>query len=293
MSDASQAYPVAAEAAEVGAGATPVRLESVGLRLRTAREAARLTVTEVAQSLKFSPRQIESLEADDFDALPGNTIVRGFVRSYGRLLKLDIDDLLRLLDALSPNAPADVRPPDNMGVASQPGGGRQISPILSVAIILALAALLLALWHFFGPNPGRSATVAVNQGQQAQHAATLGPAAPETPAVSSPQADGVPPTPPPGGNVVLPGAPAATGPSSAGANLLFVFQERSWLEVTDAAKQKLYSGENQAGGRLSLSGTPPFDIVVGNAGRVSLTYGERVIDLAPYTRADVARLILE
>jgi hypothetical protein len=42
-----------------------------------------------------------------------------------------------------------------------------------------------------------------------------------------------------------------------------------------------------------LSGKPPFDVVVGNAGKVKATYGEREIDLAPHTRADVARLKIE
>jgi hypothetical protein len=34
-------------------------------------------------------------------------------------------------------------------------------------------------------------------------------------------------------------------------------------------------------------------MVIGNASGVKLVYGERAVDLAPYTQVDVARLTLE
>lgn len=277
--------PLEAEAAPAPASEPAPPLPSVGRSLRAARVAVGLTVTEVAQILKFSPRQIEALEADNYDALPGNTIVRGFVRSYAKLLKLDAGALLGILDARSPSAPADVRPPENMGIASQPGVDRQFSPLFSAAIVLALAALLLALWHFFGPGTAKPATTTVGQAPHPAPAAApaeSAPAAPE-PAAAAPSPAAVPAA----------VTPATVTPATAVPPLLFVFQDRCWLEVTDATKQRLHSGENPGGSRLTLSGTPPYDIVIGNAGKVALTYGERTIDLAPHTRADVARLILE
>ncbi len=68
-----------------------VLASTVGRKLRAAREAAGLSLADVAQSLKFTPRQIELLEADDYAALPGMTVVRGFIRSYAKLLKMDAD----------------------------------------------------------------------------------------------------------------------------------------------------------------------------------------------------------
>lgn len=293
---------------EAGTEKTP----TVGQTLRAAREAARMTVVDVAQSLKFSPRQVEQLEADDYDALPGNTIVRGFARSYARLLKLDADALLNMLDARTPNAPADVRPPDNMGVASQPGGLRQISPLASAAIVLALAAVLLALWHFIGPK-AKPPTAGVNGDKptdtQAQTipvpidaAPTVVPA-PSLPVAPAPAggaatesapAAPAPATPLPAAPTVPPSSAAPAQPAVAtGPMLVFLLDDRSWVEVSDATKKVLHTGESPAGTRLALAGQPPFDIVVGNAGKVKLSYGEREVDLAPYTRAEVARLKLE
>ncbi len=70
---------------------------SLGGVLRTAREQLGLSVGDVANQIKFAPRQIEALEADDFSAKPEGAFLRGFVRSYGRLLHLDEATLFALL----------------------------------------------------------------------------------------------------------------------------------------------------------------------------------------------------
>lgn len=258
------------------------KAKTLGQTLRTAREAAGLSIDEVAQSLKFSPRQVELLEADNYAALPGNTIVRGFTRSYARLLKLDVNVLLSLLDAATPSAPADVRPPENMGSASEAKGLKQMSLMTSVAIVVALAALLLAAWHFLKPQPAQSPVAADTS--RAQQDATI-PATVAAPPVNAPTMSPV-------AGVGSAGEVAApqgmTGPT-----LQFSFSDKSWLEVTDATGRAIHSAENLPGSQLTLTGKPPFDIVIGNAGKVKLTYGERQVDLAPFTRADVARLKLE
>ncbi|HVL34690.1 MAG TPA: helix-turn-helix transcriptional regulator, partial [Burkholderiales bacterium] len=79
-------------------------LTGVGVELRSAREAGGLSIDDVAQQLKFAPRQIESLENERFDRLPGPTIARGMVRNYARLLKLDPEPLVARM------APAADRP---------------------------------------------------------------------------------------------------------------------------------------------------------------------------------------
>lgn len=62
---------------------------NVGLTLREAREHLGISVHDVAERIKFAPRQVEALEANDFAHLPQATFLRGFVRSYARMLQLD------------------------------------------------------------------------------------------------------------------------------------------------------------------------------------------------------------
>ncbi len=254
---------------------------TVGQRLRAAREAAGLTTDDVARSLKFSPRQIELLEADNYSALPGNTVVRGFTRNYARLLKLDADELLDLLGEHVLAQPADVRPPDNMGMASDERNERRLSPLLSAAIVVALAALILAVWHFFGPDARKAAEVKKNTTE------ALAPPADIRRASSEPGAEAAP------GDAATGGPASPSAMPSASSSLIFSFDDRSWVEVTDGARQVLHRGENPAGSRLVLDGKPPFDIVIGNAAKVKLTHGGREVDLAPHTRVDVARFRLE
>lgn len=66
----------------------------VGRALAEARQAQGLELADIAQQLKFMPRQIEALENERFDSLPGPTIARGMVRTYARFLKLEPEPLL-------------------------------------------------------------------------------------------------------------------------------------------------------------------------------------------------------
>lgn len=71
--------------------------DTVGAILTRAREAREWSVQQVADQLKLSAKQIGALEANQFDALPKMVIVRGFVRTYAKLLKIDADALVAML----------------------------------------------------------------------------------------------------------------------------------------------------------------------------------------------------
>jgi cytoskeleton protein RodZ len=60
-----------------------------GTALRIAREAAGLSIEEVATKLKLAPRQIAAMEAEDWVNLPERTFTRGFFYSYARLVGVD------------------------------------------------------------------------------------------------------------------------------------------------------------------------------------------------------------
>jgi transcriptional regulator with XRE-family HTH domain len=64
-------------------------LETVGSRLRRAREQAGMGVAALAAHTRISQRQIEAIEAGDFAALPGRTYAVGFSRTLARAVGLD------------------------------------------------------------------------------------------------------------------------------------------------------------------------------------------------------------
>lgn len=261
---------------------------SLGLLLQKAREARGLTVNDVVQTLKFSPRQIEAVEANDLAALPGSMFARGVVRSYARFLKLDPEPLLALMAADTPAALPDVRPPDNMGNAMPRSGLRQIPPLVAFSILLLIATATMIGWHFFGPK-----TTAVLKTAEP----TAEPAIPPAPA-AEPAAAVVATAPSPAASepsltTPTPVADAAPGMPADARQLAFRFRGKSWVEVKDASQQIILTGQYVDGGTEMVAGRPPFQIVIGNAALVDLTYAGQPIDLRPYTRAEVARLSLD
>lgn len=74
----------------------PISATSAGAKLAACRKERGWTVEQVASQLNLAPRQIVALEHDDYPALPGMPIVRGFIRSYAKLLKIDPAPLLAL-----------------------------------------------------------------------------------------------------------------------------------------------------------------------------------------------------
>ncbi|MET3116246.1 cytoskeleton protein RodZ [Undibacterium sp. GrIS 1.8] len=70
---------------------------SAGALLAAAREQKDWTVQHIADQLKLSVRQIIAIESNHFNELPKMVIVRGFIRSYAKLLKIDAEPIIELL----------------------------------------------------------------------------------------------------------------------------------------------------------------------------------------------------
>lgn len=78
----------------------PVEAEvaTVGERLRTAREANKLSLEDVAAQTRIPLRHLESIESGQWDSLPAATYTIGFAKSYASVVGLDrveIGDQLR------------------------------------------------------------------------------------------------------------------------------------------------------------------------------------------------------
>jgi cytoskeleton protein RodZ len=66
----------------------------IGEALRSTRERKGLSIDQVAQETRISPRFLEALEAEQFNELPAPVYVRGFLRSYANFLQLEPQPLL-------------------------------------------------------------------------------------------------------------------------------------------------------------------------------------------------------
>ena len=291
---------------------------SPGARLRAAREAAGLSLDQVAQQLRLAQRQVKALEDENFGELPGRTFSRGFVRNYARLLNLDAEDLLSHLPDVA-HAPALGSPalhstgamiaelPNAM--ATKSNVARWLIPLGLIACIIAAAAYE---WYrgglsSLGEAPRTSATVtaaatgtgtaATMESKTSSSARTPLPnplaseVRPPASAASSASDDKTPA--PANASADIPAAAVTpVAPPPADAPLVVSFAGPSWTEIRDRNGQLLVSRLVAMNTVERVGGAAPFDVVIGNAKVVSLNYRGKSIDLTPYTRQNVARLTL-
>ena len=272
----------------------------VGAELAAAREARGLGLPEIAQQLKFGVRQLEALEADRFDELPGGTFARGMVRSYARLLKVDPEPLLGRLagrfDAPDSNQLA-ARFSQPVPFSDNARRSTLVYFALSLGILVVIGSFAWQ-WQRERNAPKQMALVK----PKAEPARK--PAPPAKPASVAPAAvvekapvveeKKIIPSPAPAPAPAAAAATATAAPSPGGVHriVLRVESDEAWLEVTDAAGRQIVSSLNPAGSERVVQGRGPFTLVIGNASHVRVLHNDREVDLRPHTKVEVARFTL-
>lgn len=112
--------------------------------LRHAREQASYSINEIAGRLHLDLRTVELLEADDFDALPAPTFVRGYLRAYARLLDLPGEPIVEAFDRRGLSPPALVA---DIARRPQTHSGDFPVRIFTYLVAAGLVALIVLWWH--------------------------------------------------------------------------------------------------------------------------------------------------
>lgn len=63
-----------------------------GNKFRKARESKELSLDDVSNVIKITPRMLRAIEEENFDQLPGGVFNKGFIRSYAKQLGLDPEE---------------------------------------------------------------------------------------------------------------------------------------------------------------------------------------------------------
>ena len=175
--------------------------ETVGQRLRAAREAAGMTLEEVATKTRIPTRHLESLENSDFERLPAPTYSIGFAKNYAVAVGLDRSEIAEQLR----NEIGGLRPTTNQSELFEPADPARSFPkwlLLAVAVAVVLVVFGARWWQ---TREYEEDGQAFADNAQAENAAT-----PAPPVAAAP-------------------APAASGPVVITAN------EEVWLQVKDGA----------------------------------------------------------
>jgi len=307
-------------------------LTSVGVTLAAAREEQQRSLESVAADLHLQPEVVRAIENGDEAKLPASTFLRGYVRSYARLLGLDDTSLTAQLPQLSVYRPAPLK---RVGMrrsgVSLPRGKRLVwipaLAALAVIIIYGVPAVE-RLWSQRSSEPVSGQLQLPLAGSEASEESSesaesvLLPVPDELPVGEDPvraaeptetvQA-GV------GGELVVQpdadeerqsepnqtlnvGAEAdkeklsesrETAPQAAGPAVIQLrFLEDSWVEM-EANGRKLVVGTQPAGSERTVRAEPPIQILLGNAPGVEITYRGEVVDISSFQRGKVARLTLD
>ena len=293
--------------------------ESIGAELARAREERGLAISDVAQQLKFAPRQIEALEQDHFEQLPGGTFVRGMVRSYARLLKLEPEPLLERISGrfAAPDA-GTLAARYSQPVPFSDNARRSTFVYLGLSLgVLVVAAGIGYSWYREHNQSAQlaSAKRAAQAAAKANAIATAPRAQPKVVEVAAaPQAPAPAPVKIEAPVKVTPAKAQAepkvekvavakeekvasakvaaplTGPSN---RVVIRCDEEAWIEVKDANDRMLVSSLNPKGAERVVRARGPLTLVIGNPAQVRVTHNDRVVDLAPHTKSGVARFTLQ
>lgn len=264
-----------------------------GAKLRSARIAQDLSTLVVARQLRLSNKQIDALEQDDFAALPEPPIVRGFIRNYAKLLKIPADTMLIAYTEMTPEAvPCAMVLNSGINIKmtgkTKSGGSRYL--LFALLFLFGLGA-----WFFYQSyiqKPEVADTVAYISGvlptldlpvpvpepelEEALLEALV--ASPEAQLTESDNAQ----------LVDEKEALAVAGKT----RLEFNATQETWLSVVNQSGKEVYNKTLYAGNRDVIDVSQPLEIVVGNAHGATLVVDGKPIDLAPYTRTNVARVRL-
>ena len=252
---------------------TPEGVDSCGARLRAARELAGMSREQVSARLKMPVRVIEALETDDWARIGAPVFVRGQLRSYARLMHIDLE--AELVQAqVGP-----VAPPELVSHTHTPRYRHMFEQATRRAMYIAITAVIaVPVWLATKPHLSNTphvesleVPVEMASGTPEQSEATPR----RTPLIASMGA--------------IRSTPAQRPAEPA---LSLAFEGESWVQVFAPDGSSLEQGLLANGDRRSYAEGEVGRVVLGNISAVDVLSNGKPVDLAPFSRANVARFTL-
>ncbi|MGE6169585.1 RodZ domain-containing protein [Aeromonas media] len=288
-----------------------------GQLLRNAREQLGWTREQVASRIHLRLTLIAAIESDTYDKHTSHTFIRGYLRTYAKLVGIPEETILAAYDKLG------LTPPDNIDMQSFSRRSRQQAndsrlKVVTWLVILVLIALSIAWWW--------QSTARRSAGDEALAASEMGTDQSASVANVTPTVDVADPVLPVASEAVAtevvvsdaaatapdvvaatsaalsteassaeatlaPTETAATEPGKA-PQLKMSFTADCWLDVKDANGKTLFSGLKKANDELVLEGPEPLRFIIGAPMAVNLEYQGKSFDMSRYNNGRTARFSL-
>ena len=288
-----------------------------GETLRKAREDASYSVAYIASQTHLHADIIKALEEEQFEQLPGDVFMRGYIRTYTKILGLDAQSLI---DAYEKSKPEDLVPTTSV-IKPNKRRSTGVDPVViwsTVTVATILLGLLISWWtHRDTEAPVQLAsateqfeaplaTEAIkesndNKPSSSEHEVSLGDVSPDiNSSLQTPSIDIAPQTQteqqasiPNQRSSVMIEAPLSGGNVDK-VRIIVRYKEESWTEIFDARKRRLLHGLIQPGAVRVISGQAPFNVFLGNSPGVELEINGKPFDHSPYVRRNnTARFLID
>lgn len=155
---------------EEGAAQGELAITRTGDRLRLAREAAGLSLADVATRTRITQRHLQAIENSEFSELPGRTYVTGFARAYARAIDLPEAEIGAAIRRELDEDQYGARP---VYEAYEPTDPARL-PTARLTWTLVIIALLLVsaygVWRFLSVEPDEALIAAQNRAAEASEA---------------------------------------------------------------------------------------------------------------------------
>lgn len=274
---------------------------SIGSRLRTAREVRGLSVADCGRQLHLPIKVLERLEAEDFGPAEDFVFLRGALKGYAKFLGLppcSCDDVLRAVAPPEQPALISVARTSQTRWLLQRYGTAATYIILTATIAVPLVLLGLRgglhrpIARIVSLDQPAASAVAPTTSVPAPHVATVTPTVDDTPfrASMTPFSaiglndDGAASAPAPAANMT----PATTSAPAGQHTLTLDASADCWFEITDADGNKVDSGMLHAGDSRSWHSMGALHVTLGNSGGVSVTRDGQPFPLDSVGHANVA-----
>lgn len=282
-------------------------LVELGQRLQQARTESALSLDDVAQKLHLPLATVADLEAGRSERIGTAVYLKGFLRSYLKLVQLPEDWAEQAIAASSAaNVPAIM--PAAGAVARRVSWLERYkwaaSYVVGTALALTAVHWLVSNTPQLGfPEPTKSGPIALETPDQTAPAETAASAAKPAASQAEPAGEPLGPlaqTDSEAATDELPvmaslnpfrvGSSSPTEASVSAASVLSLnFTQDSWVEIRDQSGKKLAYEVIRAGEKRSFSDGAPFSVLIGNARGVRADVGGKDVELEQYTRGNVAR----
>src|SRR5438045_2345795 len=124
--------------------------ETIGEKLRLARETRGIALRDISEQTRISIRYLEAIESDDYERLPGGIFNRSFIRAYAKFIGYDeheaMEDYVRTLRERG-QSEEDSSSKPRSSVYTDDASAQNRSPLRTLFLaIIILAALSFAVW---------------------------------------------------------------------------------------------------------------------------------------------------